>query len=325
VLNLQSFVSALRLRWLWHEWKSPEKAWVETEVPCDDPDRLLFAACTTITLGDGKKMSFWHSSWLHGRRPKDLAPLLFAKSRKKRRSVAMAFQNNNWIRDLEPRNDFTVAHLTEFVDLWNLIRPIELHTQQEDCIKWKLTKHGEYTAASAYKAQFVGSVPEPELATIWKTWAPPECKFFAWLLLQNRVWTSDRLAQRNWDHGPSCPLCRMTMETAMHLLSECRYSRRVWSLVADWVRQPSLRPGEWGQGATPIEWWTNITTRSEVPRDASRSLALLVTWELWKECNARTFDWRESSVPLLLAKIKGEVSLWILAGAKGLAQIVARV
>jgi hypothetical protein len=114
------------------------------------------------------------------------------------------------------------------------------------------------------------------------------------------------------------------METAMHLLSECLYSRRVWSLVADWVCQPSLRR-EWRQGATPIEWWTNITTRSELPRDASRSLTLLVTWELWKECNAGTFDRRESSVPSLMAKIKGEVSLWILAGAKGLAQIVARV
>jgi hypothetical protein len=142
---------------------------------------------------------------------------------------------------------------------------------------WKLTQHGEYTAASPYKAQFVGSASEPELAAIWKSRAPPKCKFFAWLFFQNRAWTLDRLAQRNWDHSPSCPLCRTTMETALHLLSECRYSRRVWSLITNWVRQPSLRPGEWRQGASQLEWWTNITTRLEVPRDASRSLALLVT------------------------------------------------
>jgi hypothetical protein len=33
------------------------------------------------------------------------------------------------------------SHLTEFVDLWNLIGPIELQTQQDDRINWKLTKH----------------------------------------------------------------------------------------------------------------------------------------------------------------------------------------
>lgn len=203
---------------------------------CDDSDRLLFSACTTITLGDEKKTSFWHSSWLQGRRPKDMAPLLYAKSRKKRRSVAMALLTNNWIRDLEPRNGFTVAHLVEFVDLWNLLRSTELQTQHEDRITWKLTQHGEYTAASSYKAQFVGSVSEPELAAIWKAWAPPKCKFFVWLFFQNRAWTSDRLAQRNWDHSSSCPLCRTTTETTLHLLSECRYLRRVWSLITDWVR-----------------------------------------------------------------------------------------
>jgi len=31
VLNLDSFSRALRLRWLWHEWVSPEKAWVGSD------------------------------------------------------------------------------------------------------------------------------------------------------------------------------------------------------------------------------------------------------------------------------------------------------
>jgi hypothetical protein len=86
VLNLHRFASALRLRWLWHEWTSPDKVWVGTEVPCTEQDRLLFTTCTTITLGDGHKASFWSSGWLLGRRPKDIAPLLFRKSIKKNRS-----------------------------------------------------------------------------------------------------------------------------------------------------------------------------------------------------------------------------------------------
>jgi hypothetical protein len=58
VLDLNKFAMALRLRWLWHEWSSPKKAWVGTEVPCTEKDRLLFAACTSIKLGNGHKTSF---------------------------------------------------------------------------------------------------------------------------------------------------------------------------------------------------------------------------------------------------------------------------
>jgi len=28
ILNLERFARALMLRWLWHEWVSPEKTWV---------------------------------------------------------------------------------------------------------------------------------------------------------------------------------------------------------------------------------------------------------------------------------------------------------
>jgi hypothetical protein len=67
------------------------------EVPCDDTDSLLFANCTQITLGNGKKTSFWGSSWLQGKRPKDIAHLLFAKTTRKKWSVASAMEDNNWM------------------------------------------------------------------------------------------------------------------------------------------------------------------------------------------------------------------------------------
>jgi hypothetical protein len=53
VLNLEKFTRALRLRWLWHEWKDPNKPWVGLEIPCDEVDKSLFAASTKITIGDG--------------------------------------------------------------------------------------------------------------------------------------------------------------------------------------------------------------------------------------------------------------------------------
>jgi len=58
ILNLENFARALRIRWLWHEWKSENKAWIGLGNPCEDTDRLLFAAATSITVGDGTKIDF---------------------------------------------------------------------------------------------------------------------------------------------------------------------------------------------------------------------------------------------------------------------------
>jgi hypothetical protein len=166
--------------------------------------------------------------------------------------------------------------LLKKINLWILISLTQLQQQEEDTISWNLTPHGSYTTASAYKAQFISCIKTPELATICKTWAPPMCKFFAWLIIQNRVWTSNILARRNWDHNPTCPLCRMTMEMTLHLVSSYRYSRQVWALVAEWVGLTNLHPNEWAHSESALHWWTNITTAPDIPRQGTCSITLLV-------------------------------------------------
>lgn len=100
ILNLQKFARALRLRWLWHEWTAPDKAWVGTGTPCDDTDRLLFRACTMITVGNGHKTRFWWDAWVQGTRPKDIAPGLFARTMNKNKTVTVAMEITNGFRIL---------------------------------------------------------------------------------------------------------------------------------------------------------------------------------------------------------------------------------
>ena len=83
VLNTDKFARALRLRWLWYEWKEPRKLWVGLGNPCTVEDHDFFYASTTIILGNGAKTPFWDSPWLLGRKPKDIAPLIFEASRRK--------------------------------------------------------------------------------------------------------------------------------------------------------------------------------------------------------------------------------------------------
>ena len=83
VLNTDNFARALRLKWLWFEWKEPSKLWVGLGNPCTEEDRDFFYASTSIIVGNGAKTPFWDSPWLLGRKPKDIAPLVFEASRRK--------------------------------------------------------------------------------------------------------------------------------------------------------------------------------------------------------------------------------------------------
>ena len=84
VPKTDKFVRALRLWWLWYEWKVPHKLWLRFGNPCTDDDLEFFYASTTITIGDGAKTPFWDSPWLLGRKPKDTTPLIFEASRRKK-------------------------------------------------------------------------------------------------------------------------------------------------------------------------------------------------------------------------------------------------
>jgi len=97
ILNLDKFAQALRVRWLWQEWKSEGKAWIGLGNPCDETDMLLFAAATSISLGDGSKTDFWNSAWIGGCRPKDIAPDIFAISRKKNQKIKDALTDDTWL------------------------------------------------------------------------------------------------------------------------------------------------------------------------------------------------------------------------------------
>jgi hypothetical protein len=51
-------------------------------------------------------------------------------------------------------------------------------------------------------------------------------------------------------------------------------------------------------------------------RKALASLTLLTVLEVWNKCNARVFRNKHSSTFIIVEKIKCEVRLWVLAGAK---------
>ena len=158
ILDLQRFSRALRIRWVWLAWTSDNKPWFGMEVPCTKSDCRLFNAATKITIGNGAKASFWHSSGWNGECPKDVHPLIFQISSRKNRTVQQALTENNWVRDINLLRFDTVQHFIQFTRLWQGLQEVELNPETQDQITWKLTASGEYTARSVYLAQFIGAV-----------------------------------------------------------------------------------------------------------------------------------------------------------------------
>jgi hypothetical protein len=76
-MDLEHFSRALRIRWLWFQWKTPKKPWCQSELPVDDTDHALFAAATQVTVNNGRTAKFWTSSWLDGMLPAAMFPALF--------------------------------------------------------------------------------------------------------------------------------------------------------------------------------------------------------------------------------------------------------
>lgn len=217
ILDLEKFSRALRIRWLWHEWVSPDKTWAGSDLPCDETDRLLFAACTNITLGDGRTAKFWQSGCLQGRRPKDIAPNLYKISKRKKRTVADALANNSWIRELRNSSALTVTHLAEFAQLWTMLRSTVLQQDRPDTIAWKLTACGKYLPGRHTRLNSLGALPRPRL--------PPSGRFG-----RRRNANSSHGSYYKIEYGPLTGWPNVDG----HITPHAFYADRQWRLPCTW-------------------------------------------------------------------------------------------
>jgi hypothetical protein len=292
VLDLERFARALRLRWLWFQWKHKERAWCELDLPCDGRDCELFAASTIVTIGDGKTASFWSSSWIDGKTPKSMAPSLFKKSMRKKLTVHDAIQRNRWIANILPLQ--TTQEIHEYVALWEAVKEVLLEENREDTIQWRWTSSGEYTTKSAYLIQFEGSFTRLKLTPIWRARAEPKCRFFAWTLLHKKILTANNLAKRNWPSDPTCKLCTIEPETPNHLCKDCPFSQLVWSCLKRWLNLEVIDSVS-TSGSIHGYWRRCRAKFDKTERRRVDEIMLYFWWNIWKERNRRTFQHKSLS------------------------------
>jgi hypothetical protein len=88
-----------------------------------------------------------------------------------------------------------------------------------DEIKWRFSANGNYSSQLTYQVQFSGSVADYEWARLWSTKAENKCKMFCWLILQNKLWTADRVLKHGGHANQICQLCRTQSQRCTYRLS----------------------------------------------------------------------------------------------------------
>jgi hypothetical protein len=68
------------------------------------------------------------------------------------------------------------------------------------------------------------------------------CKFFYWFIIQNKIWTADRISRHGGTPNNICTLCHTKPETALHMMAECAYSKAIWSTLSPWIGTVFQKP-----------------------------------------------------------------------------------
>ena len=202
-----------------------------------------YRSISSVVPGKGNTFMFWEDAWDFGGSTQPLSlryPRLYSYVLDKKASASEVYGQQDLLSLFYlPLSDRAYE---EFQDL-SAKMVLRLLSLDDD--KWVYCWGSEYSAAKYYKHQHQHLDPLPIYRWIWKSACMLKFKFFAWLLLSDRLNTKDLLQRRHWHvtDDCSCVLCvGNNHEDRMHLFFQCLFSQRVWNyLQIDWSLSSDLQ------------------------------------------------------------------------------------
>ena len=161
-----------------------------------------------------------------GGRVRDIAPIIYGRVPKRVRQsklVAEVLRDGSWA--LHVGIELSLEALDQYLLLWTCVSSITLDDETPDSMSWTWESSGCFSTRSDYVVGFSGWQVSPTTDFTWQSKAPLRCRFFSWLALKDRCWTSDRLARRGLPHQAACPMCDQQQETMQHLMLECSFAK----------------------------------------------------------------------------------------------------
>jgi hypothetical protein len=256
---------------------------------------IIFRGFSRCELGNGSSVCFWDDLWSHS-----------VLSQTYPRLASFVKNDDASVMDIMQEEDLdsifflplSQQALHELEDLQTQLQMIPYDVDAKD--HWVPTWGGMYTSRRFYSYVFSSVEAHPIFKAIWKSRCTPRVKFFAWLVLVDRLNTKSMLHRRhlNIQDDSLCVMCdRDEEETIDHLFFECPFARECWVTIHfDWDVSVQLN-----------DRLTEARLASHLP--FFTEAALIAAWELWKLRNDRVFHRRDPSPSLWLSNFKSQCLL----------------
>ena len=123
--------------------------------------------------------------------------------------------------------------------------------------------------ALIYRASIREEQQLPSFAFVRRNFAPPRVRFFAWLLLQNRIQCKVNLEKKGILTDATCDLCKKNDEDANHIVLRYDFARQFWARIGWQMEQVNSVENLWSTKPPP-----------RTHPKATSPLILLCCWEL---------------------------------------------
>jgi hypothetical protein len=170
-------------RWLLLSKTDPGKHWSFLPMKFSEKVKCFFSTTLLTKIGSGTSTLFWQDPWLHGKSIEDLALRVLAivlKRTASSRTVRDALMDMRWIARHHRRLHSTcIGRLSHPLGYYKhcSVAP----KKREDKHIFRFALDGKYSVKAAYESLFIGAIQFEHSGKIYKSCAPPKCKFFLWL------------------------------------------------------------------------------------------------------------------------------------------------
>ncbi|CAA7022639.1 unnamed protein product [Microthlaspi erraticum] len=245
-------------------------------------------------VNSGSTALFWHDNWT------DLGPLIELTGANGPRvtginrmaTVNQACTNSIW---LISRGRHPILRLLR--DVLPPTLPSSLNSLQDDFL-WKSSPSAEVGAFSSSKT-WDSLHPAGQSLTwtkpVWFKERILRLTFILWMVMRDRLVTRDKLRSWGLNVPASCLLCDDYPESKSHLLTECIYSREIWTAFF------------WRSGLSPpdsieeIVVWSDSPSSQRKVNTICKILVQAIVYCFWRERNSRLYT-THSKPPHVLSK-----------------------
>ncbi|KAL2923049.1 LINE-1 retrotransposable element ORF2 protein [Bienertia sinuspersici] len=175
---------------------------------------------------------------------------------------------------------------------------ILLDCQQDEIMRMRRYKVSEiYDKIVQHKPTWIWA------RNIWSRFNVPKHRFCAWLGVQRRLPTADRITRMGTGIEENCVLCEEARENHRHLFFECMYSKEVLEMIKQWLGDRMQQT----QLERILRWVNRTRSRTNMHTITWNSAITALVYHVWKARNKARHGGDKPTAAHMFNEIKNSV------------------